>query len=420
MKPLTILARAFTSNVRALAVSPEEQAALGAQGISDPTVQRYLLWRRATVLMVIVATLLSAAVSTYSTLTESDEQPDFMESLSELFLQKIESAVPAVAKLGLTADTATTVIKEKKEAQAEKEADATKDDDKKPRLLGSVVDEGTHLLSLYLMPIAALIVLFLGHRFRTACRILVAAFLLSFFLPMLIALLPWSVWEAQTPPTTPIEVIKDQAEGLMEGAQTLLALLPAVLSLIPGLQKACLRVKTLLPQSSTPGWFIIVASPLYGLFLLVIFVAVDQVTTQPAILASLGLLALASFFYVFRPGIFTRPLLTEADYRRMRGVQRIVGLITALAGGILVAYLVTSEVLGIHLIGLDPSKSLMRPIDLVEYGLEIISRSMFVSVVGAEVILRLNLAAWQQGRALATSEAATPYDEAMEATAAIV
>jgi hypothetical protein len=65
----------------------------------------------------------------------------------------------------------------------------------------------------------------------------------------------------------------------------------AVLSLIPGVQKACLRVKGLLPQSVLPGWFVVVASTLYGLFLLVIFVAVDQVTTELAVLASIALRA---------------------------------------------------------------------------------------------------------------------------------
>jgi hypothetical protein len=104
----------------------------------------------------------------------------------------------------------------------------------------------------------------------------------------------------------------------------------------------------------------------------------------------------------------------------MCGVQRIAGIVTMLAGGILVAYLATSEVLGIHLVGLDPEKSLKRPIDLVEFGLEIISRSLFVSVLGVELMMRLNLTAWKQNRALVASDAATPYDEAMEAAGAII
>jgi hypothetical protein len=233
-------------------------------------------------------------------------------------------------------------------------------------------------------------------------------------------MLPWSLWEHQDAPSTPQEMVKDQVEGIMEAAQVMAALLPAVLSLIPGVQKACLRVKSLLPQASLPGWFVVVASPLYGLFLLVIFVAVDQVTSQPAILASLALLALASLFYAFRPSVITKPLVTEDDFRRMRGLQLTVAIITALAGGILVVYLLTTDFMGIHLVGTDPKKSLMSPIDLLTTGLEIISRSMFVGVVGAELMMRLTLMSWKQDRTVAASEATAPFDGAMEQMQTIV
>lgn len=439
MNPITILARAFNSNIPTIKPSAEELADLDAHGIADPTIQRYVVWRKATILLVIIATLLSATLTTVNTLTESDEQPDFMETLSQTVLKKIEAAVPAAANLGLSSGdlpataagvlpipppTASTSSAEKADAEekagptdsSEKKDDESEDDDKP--LLGKVVD-GMHLIALYAMPIAAIVVLKLGYNFRTAYRVLVAAFLFSFFAPMLIELLPWSLWETPKPPTNPAEAVKDQAEGVMEGIAVMLQLLPAVLSLIPGVQKACLRVKTLLPQSSLPGWFIVVASPLYGLFLFVVFLGVDQITSQPAILASLGLLSLASLFYVFRPGIFTQPLLTDADYQRMRRTQLVVTLITALAGLILVVYLTTSEFMGIHLVGFDPQKALMSPMDIVEFGLEIIARSMFVGVLGAELMMRLSVTAWTQNRLVAASEAAEPYDQAMAQMQAI-
>jgi hypothetical protein len=57
----------------------------------------------------------------------------------------------------------------------------------------------------------------------------------------------------------------------LEGISTVALLLPAVLSLVPGLVKGCLLVNTLVPQSLLPGWLIVMAAPLYGLFLLAIF-----------------------------------------------------------------------------------------------------------------------------------------------------
>ncbi len=438
MKPLSIVSRAFNSKVKDMAITPEEQATLEAQGVSDPTIQRYLLWRKASIMMVVVATVLSALVSTYSTYMEDEDAPDVMETLSETFLKKIETEIPTLKSLGLSSETidaakekaaplldaakqaaadAAPGADEKKDAsekedESEKKEAGKKEGEKQP--IGVKIVDAAHLLSIYMMPVAALFVLSLKNRYRLAFRVLAGTFLVSFFLPITIDLLPWSLWETPVPPTTPLDVIKDQAQDLMEGATVLSALLPAVLSLIPGVQKACLRVKGLLPQSLLPGWFVVVASTLYGLFLLVIFVAVDQVTAQPAVLAALGLLSLASLVYAFRAGVITRPLLTEKDFKAMKMLQLTVTLITAVAGIVLVAYLLSTDIMGIHLVGFDAKKSLMSPIDLLETGLEIIGRGMFVSVVGAELMMRLNLMSWTQSRAVAASETAGPYDGAME------
>jgi len=443
MKPLSIVSRAFNSKVKDMAITPEEKAALEGQGVSDPTIQRYLLWRKASIVMVIVATVLSALVSTYSTYMEDEDAPDVMETLSETFLKKMENQIPALKSLGLTSETidaakekaaplldaakqaaadAAPGADEKKDAsekedEGEKKAGGKKEEEKTST--GEKIVEAAHILSLYMMPVAALFVLSLKNRYRLAFRVLAGTFLVSFFLPILIDLLPMSLWETPSTSTKAVDVLKDQIQDIKEGATVLAALLPAVLSLIPGVQKACLRVKGLLPQSLLPGWFVVVASSLYGLFLLVIFVAIDQVTEQPAVLAALGLLSLASLVYAFRAGVITRPLLTEKDFKAMKMLQLTVTLITAIAGIVLVVFLLSNDIMGIHLVGFDAKKSLMSPIDLLEMGLEIISRSMFVSVVGAELMMRINLMSWQQGRAVSASESAGPYDGAMEQMATV-
>jgi hypothetical protein len=288
--------------------------------------------------------------------------------------------------------------------------------------MGRLAD-GLRLLALYALPIAALIVLFLRNRFQLSFRIMVIAFGFSFFAPMLMALCPWSWWgvvEPKVPGENPLLFIKDQAEGVMEGAALLVSLLPSVLSLIPGIQRACLRVKTLLPQALLPGWFIVVASPLYGLFLLVIVVAVDQFVGEPAILIPLALLAAASLTYAVRASVFTRPLLCDADFRRVRSVQRVVGLMSALAGIILVSFLTTREIMGVRLVGTVANSSLVRPIEVVEFIMEVLGRSMFVSALGAEFIVRMSVTAWRHNRAIIASDTATTYDEAMAATGAVL
>jgi hypothetical protein len=200
----------------------------------------------------------------------------------------------------------------------------------------------------------------------------------------------------------------------LEGIQYLLMLLPTVLSLIPGANKSCLRLKTLLPESLLPGWFIVVASALYSLFVLVVFVAVDQVTSQPLILGGLFLFMLASLIPALRPSVFTSPLLTEDDYRRFKNVTRVVGLVTLCAGVLFGIFIFTREIYGYRVIGIDPAKSLIRPIDLVEFLFQFISKSLFVTLLGAELFMRMNLTAWKKGLALASSERGPEADRVME------
>ena len=211
------------------------------------------------------------------------------------------------------------------------------------------------------------------------------------------------------------EYILHEAEGVVGNISAFLLLLLVVLSLVPGVVKGCLRVKTLLPQALLPGWLIVMAAPLYGLFLLAIFVVLDQFIGQPFILAGFGLVTASSLVYALWPGAFTRPLLVPEDYRRMKRVQMVVGLLTAAGGLLLLGYVVTREVMGVHLLGTDPKTALMRPIEVVQYLLEIISRSMFVTALSADLFLRANLTSWKQQRALAASPAAAEYDSAMEA-----
>src|SRR5262245_11877844 len=61
---MLILLRAFSSNLRTIAVGAGEQATLTKRAIADPTVQRYLVWRRSILFVVLLVTLGSAVVAT--------------------------------------------------------------------------------------------------------------------------------------------------------------------------------------------------------------------------------------------------------------------------------------------------------------------------------------------------------------------
>ena len=422
-----VIRRAFASNLRTIPVSHDEQAKLEALGIHDPTIQRFLVWRRSIVAVVVLATFLSAGLTTYVEYTETEDRPDLLEEVTEHLQEGMKEAVPA-ARLILPADREmdedevepdedeATVKQKPTDAKAATESKGKAGE--RSKALGQIAD-GVHVFSLFALPLAALAVACCWTWLKLSFQILLAGFAIAFFVPMLVALCPWSWWgepeQIVTLDQDPALYLQNMAEGLLEGAAQMVLLLPTVLSLVPGVQRACLRVKTLVPESMLPGWFLVAAAPFYALFLLVIFIAISQITSESLLLISMFLLAGAPFIYVFRADVFARPLMSEADYLRMRRVQQVVSGVTALAGLLLVVYLAPQQYFGIHLVGLDVKTSLLGPLDVAGFLLEFIGRSLFMTVLGADLFMRMNLSTWQHHRTLAGSSAAEGYDRVMGA-----
>lgn len=435
MNFVSLIRTAFVSNLSAVPLSEEERAKLQSSGIAEPTAQRYALWRRATITMVIIATVLSAGVATYDYFTQDEDQADVLTTLTDYFMQELGKVIPggkslqegaaaAKEKLGSAIPGASEAIEngtaKVKEKLAERDEAEEKEEGKpekpEPKSKGEIVDDVVHLISLYTLPLTALIALLLGRRYRLSFRILVAGFLISFLAPMLAALCPSTWWEDADPNESALSILK----GDLNDVAAVIMLLPSVLSLVPGIVKGCLRVKSLLPQSSLTGWLVVVGSPLYGMFMLIIWVAIDQVTTNPYILVGMALVTLSNFVYLFGADALTRPLIAPEDFARLKRVQLIVTLLTAAGGLVLLGYVVTREFNGIHLIGTDESKSLMRPIDIFGFVLETISRSMFVTALGVDIFLRMNLKSWKQNQALGSSPQLGQHNGALEAIDSMV
>jgi hypothetical protein len=67
------LGRALAWDLQAIPLREKEQARLTQRGLTDPTWQRYAVWRRSLLLLVVAPTLLSAALATADTLTEGTD-----------------------------------------------------------------------------------------------------------------------------------------------------------------------------------------------------------------------------------------------------------------------------------------------------------------------------------------------------------
>ncbi len=205
MSPL----RAFSANLRVLTVHPAERARLEQAGIVNPTVQRYLVWRRSIFLVVILFTLASAALAT------CNEAGLFDPSTS------VNAATPPASTPALDSSTPNNAA-DADDDEEEDEADGNPlvksaeralvaaippaEEEPKANAFSKFADL-VHLVALYSVPLAALGALLFWTRVRLTHRILLAGWAVGSLAPMLIALCPWSWWgydmtPTPTPPTS--------------------------------------------------------------------------------------------------------------------------------------------------------------------------------------------------------------------------
>jgi hypothetical protein len=343
---------------------------------ADRAVPRFLAWRLRLLLLVILITALIAAIDAFT-------RPASGPELSLTILLSLDP-----------------------EAQPVKQT-----------LFGDLADLAW-VLSFYAMPASSLLAAACWARPRASRSILAAGWAASFLVPVAIALTPWGWWTEEPAPGR-LQRAERVAEGVFWAFYYVSVLSPAVLALVPGIMRACIRVKMLLPGAVLPGWLLVAAAPFNGLLMVVTFVALAQVAPSPLLLAGMLLWLAAPLVYLARAGLYTRPITSADELRTARRVQ-VVGWLLALgSAGCLIAYAATGEAFGLRLVGLDAKTSLVRPWQVVRYGLDFSGRALFVTVLGADVLLRATLFSWRHERAFRAGPAAGDFDRLMERLEAV-
>ncbi len=349
------LRRVFSIQLRTLALSPSEREQLSARGIEEETAQRFLVWRRSVFLVVAVVTTIAALWSSIA-LIEKDLFPP--------------SAFGWVTKV-------------------------------------------VRILSLYAMPVAAVLAAVAWTSHKRSRTFILWGWGISFLVPVVIALFPMHLLVALGS-----EVTADQREqaklglGFFGGFWYYILLLPTVLSLIPGVMRACLRIKTLLPESIVSSWFLIASAPLYVLLWLVTFVTINQIAGNALLILSIFLFMSAPLVYLFWGRFFIRPLRPE-ELRKISMAQLIFTCMAVLAGILLVTYLCTKTLGKGRLVGFDSDTSLMRPWKLIQFYLEYTGRSLFITLLVVDLFMLMNLSVWMHTKQFEKSESAAHYDRIM-------
>lgn len=349
------LARAMEWNLRAVAVKPEEEATLLSLGVDDPAARSYLAWRRSVLTIITLASGITSIIGILS---------------------------------GLAADTASLTE------------------------LGKGL-EMVRALALVIMPVTAWKAARAWTRHKRSRRWLVWGWTLSFLAPLLTALVP-AAWQVTLGPEGEASQMAVVLQ-LIGAIGNYVTLMPTVLALIPGIMRACLRVKVLLPQSMLPGWFLVAASPLWVFLFLVVFAIFSQVTSDALLIVGVAAIAGGPVLYLFHVGLFTRPVAADDDLRRLLAVQKRVRLV--LTGGVacVIVWLFSGTVFGKHVVGVEVESSLMRPwsFEMFKLPLEFASHSLFTMALVADLIMAMNLAIWVHTKGFLASPEAKDYDRTM-------
>ncbi len=112
-------------------------------------------------------------------------------------------------------------------------------------------------------------------------------------------------------------------------------LLPKVFAIFPGLIRACLTLRTLLPESPMPGWICMLVAPLYCLFFALIVIVAGQ-AGSPTLFGGFIALLLAPLFVVLDARKLCAPM-DEAGMNVSLAALRSRIFITTVVGLVLVA-----------------------------------------------------------------------------------
>jgi len=391
VSPLVHVKRALGWNLGRVAPSPGETAALVAAGVTDPTVQRYVAWRRSLMRFALVPTSIA------------------------LVLTVLDAADNDYGEL-------------------------------------TVVAAG--LWFAMLAAAAALwTACFLGARKWTTpgagSGLLRTAYLAAFLIPFVYALLPAGLLvhvhdlpaHGDSALVDKIDALRQMAIEFVLSGSGYLMLLPAVLSLFPGAMNGCLRIKALLPAAQLPGWLLVCAAPAFLLFWLVLLTLANHAAQSPLLVVGILLWAGSPVWYALKSAVFVRSQISEEDASKIGRVKKLVGM-TALAGILLMGvFITTKEVVGLKVLGFDRATAMSTQLQTlggqddevsledvqsayehshsVLYALDVsswrmvvdtLAKLLLITAIFADLILRATLTGWRNDRALRASAGAGAFD----------
>jgi hypothetical protein len=250
-------------------------------------------------------------------------------------------------------------------------------------------------IGLVFVPLGALGSIRSWTELRRTSKALIVCWVLSLVLPLSAALIPLDY-------VTDIGRLEAAYGGSGVFALRLglavsfaLTLLPVIVSVPGGVVKGAARVKSLFPSASLPGWFLVAVAPFYSLFMVIVFVLIDQLIGNGLLLLGVGLLAFAPWLYVVYRRVYGRPLSLAEARTELARASRFGGVITLGGMLLIIIFAFTRKVGGAHVLGSSDKDSIFTYIQVLRSLIEVLGRSIVTTVVFSSIFLTMILTDWR-------------------------
>jgi hypothetical protein len=255
-------------------------------------------------------------------------------------------------------------------------------------------------------------------RPRRSRRVLLWAFLFAYGFILVVGLLPghWLIKIQETDPNTLAQA--KAIVGAAWGAVMILWLLPAILSMLPGAIRACVRIKVLFPESIVSGWLLVTLTPVYALILFTLFIFINQLAGSFMLIFGAAFMAAAPLAYIHETRAFIRPLWRDEEIREVEKAQWTYQAILATGLLCVVLWVLLGSVMGRSIIRWGSSDGWIGFWTFVwkalNFAVDYLGRSLFITVIAIDWFLLINLSVWRNMREFEKQEAAKAYEATVE------
>lgn len=400
--------RVVSCNFQKIGVTERESEKLtfSRTPISSSLVQSYAAWRRSALWIATAALLLHAVVLFASfERTETSVRRNARKSAEELVKQQrkqMEAQNPAFAFQQ---------INEEQRRRQEREQVKTIENNTVKQLGKSNLQLVDTLVWLGHTGLIAGIILVLFsavfwadlRRSRLLSRI---GWSVMFFVPILLAFLPASsLMEFGHIDDPTVRKTVTRTLGVAIGLSVFVGLGAKVIAIFPGVIRSSMSLKTLLPESATPGWIVAMIAPLYALVLLLMLLTANQIGGSVFLLLGAICLTIAPAVYIVCAKALVRP-------RGPKGVSSVVNRIRLTAVGFNVLGIVFVSIFVIDL-------ELLEFSDVVNFVLGLIGSVLLLTVVVSDLVVSLLRAGYLQSQDFQESRLRENLDRRFAALAEI-